>query len=228
MTISNPTPTLRLEQQGDGTNNSTWGDRVNANFARIDRSCAALQLDVTNGNAFLSGSDSGDTSADAQNRYGIIRANGTPTAPRSVSWPIGSPWREYLLLNATPQPVWFVVNGQPGTKIPPGCRLKAVCNGTDIVPTAGAIQSASPGFEFRVGGVLEQWGIGAATGSAGVSTISFFPTFSGIPWDVQITQISVGGAVSAFSVDWSTATLSGVTVHALAGFSFRWRAIGPA
>ena len=68
MTIANPTPILGLEQQVDGTNNSTWGDRVNANFARIDKAFNVLSLDVTAGNITLKGADSGDTSSDAQTR----------------------------------------------------------------------------------------------------------------------------------------------------------------
>ena len=228
MTIANPTPILGLEQQVDGTNNSTWGDRVNANFARIDKAFNVLSLDVTAGNITLKGADSGDTSSDAQTRYGIIRVIGSPTAARAIIWPVGSPWREYLIVNSSTQPVIFSVSGQPGTKLQAHGRQLVVCNAVDIVHTAQVIQATSPGYEYRAGGILDEWGSTGSTNSSGQVYISFFPAFSANPWDVQVTQVALGGAVAACSVHWETLTASSVLLQSLQGFSFRWRAIGPA
>jgi hypothetical protein len=137
MTIVAPTGTLALERMVTGTDSNTWGDRLNANWARIDAANGYVQVDVSGLTVTLTSSDSGDLTSDAQNRFDIIQAIGSPVAQASIVFPAGLVKR-YMLLNSTTQSVTFQGSGRPGVTLPPNSTMNVWSNGQDIV-TAGSV-----------------------------------------------------------------------------------------
>jgi hypothetical protein len=137
MTIVAPTGTLALERVVTGTDSNTWGDRLNANWARVDAANGYVQVDVSGLTVTLTSSDSGDLTSDAQNRFDIIQAIGSPVAQASIVFPAGLVKR-YMLLNSTSQSVTFQGSGQPGVTLPPNSTMNVWSNGQDIV-TAGSV-----------------------------------------------------------------------------------------
>lgn len=90
------TDSLRLEEQGIGENNNTWGDKLNATIDLIDKSIAGhVSVATTGGTTQLTTVNNGEDQA----RYKIIELTGTLGSNVTIEVPAVS--KEYIVWDST-------------------------------------------------------------------------------------------------------------------------------
>ena len=183
------TDLLRLEKQGSGENDSTWGTKANTVFDLIDVAIAGRAA-VTHDDAANYTLTTANSAAD-EARNAILNIAGALTAARNVVVPTKS--KVYLVKNATTGGFDFTLKTSAGTGIvvPNGKILLLFCDGTNVVnpidtvyalSALGAISfnttsavnesittvasGATPDIWTSRGNVIDYTGTGTATGFA--------------------------------------------------------------
>lgn len=121
------TTRLRLEKQGDGENDSTWGDKVNLVFDLLDDAIAGYEaISVAGGDVILSNNNGTSDQA----RKAILKFTGSPGTTRTVTAPGVA--KKYVIWNATSDgsAISFTASGNSVT-IYSGEQVIVFSDGTD-------------------------------------------------------------------------------------------------
>ena len=123
------TDSLRLEEQGIGENNNTWGNKLNATIDLIDKSIAGhVSVAVSSGTTVLTSVNN----AEDQARYKIIEVTGTLTGNVVIQVPEVS--KEYIVWNSATVgafSVSFRLGAAGGTVTIPATSARAFGISTD-------------------------------------------------------------------------------------------------
>lgn len=136
---STATDSLRLEKQGDGENDDTWGQKVNTALDLIDAAIAGLAtVPVTGGADSLT---SNNYAAD-EARCAIIKFTGTLTSNAEITIPSKS--KTYVIWNATDGAYTLEIGTSGGTAVAvaQGSKVIIFCDGTDcynLVDDSGSV-----------------------------------------------------------------------------------------
>ena len=135
------TATLGFEQQADGENSSTWGQKVNTAFDLIEDSISdvgAISM-VADANKTLSSTDG----AVDESRSAVLEVTSTLslTATRSIIVPTAD--KVYLIKNGTSgsQSILVTTSGGTGITIKNGEKRFVYCDGTNVVESITAMAS---------------------------------------------------------------------------------------
>ncbi len=120
-----PTTTfLELDDQINGSNNNTWGDVADTNFALCETAIArVLSIATTGGTTTLTST---------QNRYPIIRITGALVSNAIIN--VRTAEKNFIFINATTGNFTLTVKTSAGTgkTIPRGRAVKVYCDGTNV------------------------------------------------------------------------------------------------
>jgi hypothetical protein len=90
------TPSLRLEEQGVGENNNTWGAKLNATFDLVDKTVAGhVSVSTTGGTKTLTVANGSED----ESRYKIVEIEGTLSSTSVIQVPEVS--KEYVVWDST-------------------------------------------------------------------------------------------------------------------------------
>lgn len=123
------TDSLRLEEQGVGENNNTWGNKLNATIDLIDKSIAGhVSVATTGGAVTLTSVNNGEDQA----RYKIIEVTGTLGSNVTIEVPAVS--KEYIVWDSTVRggfTVSFRIGAAGSTVLIPAATARAFGISTD-------------------------------------------------------------------------------------------------
>lgn len=123
------TDSLRLEEQGIGENNNTWGDKLNSNIDLIDKSIAGhVSVATTGGVTQLTTVNNGEDQA----RYRIIEITGTLGSNVVIEVPAVS--KEYIVWDSTTRggfTISFRIGAAGSTILVPASTTRAFGISTD-------------------------------------------------------------------------------------------------
>ena len=140
---------LKLELQANGENDSTWGDKANDVFRRLEEAIAgrAASISLAAGDATLTDSQFVESEA----RKAIIEATGTLGANRNIIVPART--KVYLVQNNTSGSFTVTVKTAAGTGVTvrQGGKRWVFCDGTNVVGGPEMIDDESP----QLGGALD-------------------------------------------------------------------------
>jgi hypothetical protein len=122
------TTLLKTEQQADGENSGTWGQKANVVFVLLEEALAGMEtVAVTGGTDVLT--DSQGVSNQARNA--ILKITGVLTSNETITIPSRS--KTYVVWNATSGSYTLQIGASGGTlvTIPQGSRAMIFCDGTD-------------------------------------------------------------------------------------------------
>lgn len=123
------TDSLRLEEQGIGENNNTWGTKLNTTIDLIDKSIAGhVAVAVTSGTTTLTSVNNGEDQA----RYKIIEVTGTLSGNVVIQVPAVS--KEYIVWDSTTRggfTVSFRIGAAGSTILVPASTTRAFGISTD-------------------------------------------------------------------------------------------------
>lgn len=142
------TDSLRLEEQGVGENNNTWGNKLNATIDLIDKSIAGhIAVNTTGGAAQLTTVNNGEDQA----RYKIIEITGSLASNAIVEVPAAS--KEYIVWDSTTRngfTLSFRIGAAGSTVLIPASTTRAFgisTDGTDWRPlSADLATETAPGI----------------------------------------------------------------------------------
>ena len=129
--VSTASALLKLELQTTGENDSTWGDKLNALFQRVEDAIAGVTpVTVTTANVTLTDTDFVANEA----RRAIIAATGVKTGDRAIIVPART--KIYVVDNSTTGAFTLTVKTPTGAgpTIPQGGKAIVYCDGTDVIP----------------------------------------------------------------------------------------------
>ena len=136
------TPLLKLEQQGSGDHNDTWGDNLNATLAMIENAIAKRTLVATTGGT----TTLTDTQfVDNEARNSALDVSGTLASNATIIIPSRTKW--YIVRNATTGSFSLTIktSGGTGAAITQGTTALVWCDGTDTI-AVGADSSTLGGY----------------------------------------------------------------------------------
>lgn len=117
------TESLRLEEQGIGENDNTWGNKANSTFRMIDKAIAGhVSVAVASGTVTLTAVNN----AEDESRYRIVELTGTLTANVVVQVPEVS--KEYIVWDSTTRggfTITFRLGAAGGTVAIPATTTRA-------------------------------------------------------------------------------------------------------
>ena len=127
---SSPSALLKLELQAAGENDSTWGDKANDVFSRLEEAIAGrATVTVTTADVTLTDTQYAENEA----RKMVIHASGTLTGNRSIIVPTRT--KVYIINNSTSGAFTLTVktSGGTGPTVPQGGKALVYCDGTDVI-----------------------------------------------------------------------------------------------
>lgn len=130
------TTSLKLSKQGDGDNNTTWGQVANTVFDLIDTAIAGMS---TKAMADADQTLTSTSGAADESRAMIIKTTGALTATRTVTLPALS--KVYVIWNAcTGYPISVKASGSSVTvSVAVGQKKFLFCDGTDLFEAVGSV-----------------------------------------------------------------------------------------
>ena len=130
------TSTVRLQLQGTGDNDGTWGDILNTQFGLIDSALNGFKaITVTDGSNTVSVA-SGVTD-DA--RYRILQAEGALTTTATLVYPDISAFKVVTNYTTGGKTVTFKTSGGTGVSIPTSTAVLVYSTGTSVYPLTAPI-----------------------------------------------------------------------------------------
>lgn len=224
------TTSLTLSKQGDGDNNTTWGQVANTVFDLIDNAVAGM---TTKAMADADQTLTATQGAANESRAAILKVTGTLTATRNVIVPTQT--KLYAFHNAC---AGFAVTVKTasgtGISVPVGAKTLLYCDGTNVVDQASYFSSLTLGAALPVasggtGGTSQS----AARTGLGLGTMS--------TQDASAVAITGGTATGMTSI--SATTITGTSdrnlkekiyplfgalekVKRLEGVEFSWKSSG--
>lgn len=123
------TSNLRIDKQGTGDNNSTWGTVVNTDLDLIDSAIAGVtSVSTTGGTTTLTATNG----AADQARSAVVKITGTLVSNATVNAP-ATATKNYWVYNGTTgaYTVTFGVTGGAGVQVPAGVWAFIHCDGTN-------------------------------------------------------------------------------------------------
>lgn len=145
---------LKLELQGTGDNDGTWGTKANTVFSRIEEAISGMTTITLAGSNYTLDDTQyvENTTTTAESHLMIIKATGTPGATRQVIVPLRT--KLYLMWNATTDSSDMTVGGASGdtVTIPSGYLQFVFCDATNVeaasvmFTTTGAINMNGQGI----------------------------------------------------------------------------------
>lgn len=156
------TTRLRLEKQGDGENDTTWGQKANTVFDLADDAIAGMTTINTTGGSTTLTSNNG---AADEARRAILKVTGTLVSNATLTIPAQT--KTYIVWNATSGSftVTIKTSGGTGVAITQGKKFLIFCDGTDCfgaIDDSALLPSSATG---EVAGSLKPWpGLSAPSG----------------------------------------------------------------
>lgn len=189
------TTSLTLSKQGDGDNNTTWGQVANGVFDLLDTAIAGMS---TKAMADADQTLTATVGAANESRAAILKLTGTLTAARNVIVPTQT--KLYVVHNAcTGYAVTVKTASGTGISVPVGAKTLLFCDGVNVVDQATYFSSLTLGSALPVasggtGGTSQS----AARTGLGLGTIS--------TQDANNVSITGGSATGLTSVSATTIT----------------------
>lgn len=189
---------LELDDQATGSNNNTWGDVLDDNFAIVEQAIARYtSISTTGGTTTLTSS---------QNRYPIIVISGTLTSNATIT--VKTQQKNWIFINNTTGAFTVTVKTSAGTgkTIPRGRSVKLYCDGTNVeyardrgIPAAqagGTVDAITATFEPPTTSAELQDGTLWIVEAAGANTTTT-PTFNPDGLGAKTIKKSGGQALAA-------------------------------
>lgn len=209
------TPSLRLELQANGENDTTWGDIANKNFENIEAAIAGRAV-ITMPNADYTLSTAFGAADDARNM--LLQIQGTLTTGRNVIVPAQN--KMYVVRNITAGGFSVTVrtatgsgvtvaNGETRMVICDGTNVFATGAGNDVKVSSTGISTSAESWTFkgflgvnRTNAVDPNYGVVAIDGNQG----SYFALYANGVLIGTITATAAGLTLNAGSTPLNLAT----------------------
>jgi hypothetical protein len=210
------TTRIRLNKQGTGDNDSTWGTVLNNEVIELTDFAIAgyTTISLTGGDVTLTANDGAADEA----RSAMLELTGTLTADTNVYIPSGIS-KSYIVKNSTSgaYAATILVSGGTGVAVPQGSSMVVMTNGTTVTPandstdlgsfgTASTLNYASvTDYDTSSGDILPGELLQVSISDIRYAQVSSDTTFSAI---TTFTSTVVGDGAQAYSIPVSVSVAS--------------------
>ena len=197
------TTLLKTEQQADGENSGTWGQKANVVFVLLEEAMAGMEtIAVTGGTKTLS--DTQGVSNEARNA--ILKFTGTLTSNSTVEIPARS--KKYTVWNATNGAYTLTIGVSGGTAVtvPQGARLDVFTDGTDTYETYSEMAKVGEQELFVPASAMAPTTTGGCGALKQVEVSSGKPEMVGLPFDKGTDESAQ--FIIALPKSWNNSTIT--------------------
>lgn len=181
---------LRLEKQGNGENDSTWGTRASTVFEMIEDAIANFTAVVMAADANRN-LTTANSATDEARCMGLLVTSGVPlTATRDVICPTST--KSYLVKNSTTgaQSIRVKTAAGTGITIPNGKTAFVLCDGVNVISSIDWINALSLGTPLAIA----DGGTASTTASAARTALGLAISSDVQPFDADLTALAGLGA----------------------------------
>lgn len=192
--VSTYSTNLRLDLQGTGDNNGTWGAVANTDFSLIDDAIAGyVKVSVSGGDTTLSTNNGSSDNA----RKAMIEIVGSPTSAANVIIPANS--KQYIircsLSNSTAAIV--KISGTTGYSLTNGINQYVITDGTTVTGESAKTSSGAIAGSYSLP-MISVDGFGAVTSISTLASVGIAVQTSGGP---LVRRVSAGAGVTVTNPD---------------------------